>query len=342
MKNFLFLLTVITLSSAPTMAQDDLYFTPKKESAAEKAAQREARRRHMQDAYWVGSDRPVDEYNRHKRPMRPRREGSFRSTYSMIADSVVADSSMADVIRFVPGDGTVPDSAALDSMAIARCQPMPAPRYGEEEPYYDDDDPYFDGDDYRYSRRLGLYYGYPGYYSPWFYGRYYYPSAYWYYDPWYDPWYYGYAGWYDPWYYGYGWGGWYRPWYYGYGWGGPHYHGGGGYYAGHTGTLGRYDRGHRFDNDRPSVTGSAGTNRRIATGSGRSYTNGSSTFGSRRDGTRSSSSSFGTQTRSSSSFGSSRSGSSFGSSRSGGFGGGSRGGGFGGGSRGGGGHGGRR
>lgn len=341
MKQFILLLTLILGFGTRVSAQDDLYFTPKKESEQVKQARREAQRRHMQGTYWVGSNRGIDEYNR-RRGHKPPRRGSFRSEYEAIADSVVADSTMADVITFTPGDGTVPDSVAIDSSMVA---PMPyydGTVYGEEGycPGPDDDN-YYDDDCY-YSRRLGLYYGYPGYYRPWFYGRYYYPSAYWYMDPWYDPWYYGYAGWYDPWYYGYGWGGWYRPWYHYYGWGGPHYHGGGGYYAGHTGTLGRYDRGHRFDNDRPSVAGSAGTNRRIATGSGRSYTNGSSTFGSRRDGTRSSSSSFGTQTRSSSSFGSSRSGSSFGSSRSGGFGGGSRGGGFGGGSRGGGGHGGRR
>jgi len=341
MRNFLFLLSAITLWSASATAQDDLYFTPKKESAAEKTARQQARQRRMEGTYWVGSNRDADEYNRHRGPARPRR-GSFRSEYSVIADSVVGDSTMADVINFVAGDGTVPDSAAIDTAMMVGRAPMRGTRYGAEGYYPDDDEPYDDGDDYCYSRRLGLYYGYPGYYHPWMYGRYYYPSAYWYYDPWYDPWYYGYAGWYDPWYYGYGWGGWYRPWYGYYGWGYPHYHGGGVHYAGHTGTLGRYDRGNRFDMERPGAAGTTTASRRRATGAGRSYSNGSSTFGSRR-GTSGTTRSYGNQrSSSSSSFGTSRSGSSFGSSRSGGMG--SRGGGgFGGGSRGGGGsHGGRR
>lgn len=342
MKHLLFLLVVIMLSSGEVNAQDDLYFTPKKESAAEKAARRDAEKRRMQDAYWCGSSRGVDEYNRHQSRPRSPRQGSFRSSYSAIADSIVGDSTMADVIQFEAGDGTVPEITPNDSATMAKVPPMRGERYGEEG-YYPNEEWYDDGDDdFVCSRRLGLYYGYPGYYSPWFYGRYYYPSAYWYYDPWYDPWYYGYAGWYDPWYYGYGWGGWYRPWHYYYGWGGPHYHGGGGYYAGHTGTLARYDRHGGYDRERPSVTGQSGTLRRSGMGAGSYRTNGTSTFGSRRGSTRSTTS-FNTQSRSTTSFNpGSRSGSSFGSSRSGGFSGGSRGG-FGGGSRGGGGsHGGRR
>lgn len=327
MKKILFLLTMITLPPALAEAQDDLYFTPKKESEAAKTARKEAEKRSMADTYWVGSPRGIDEYN-HRPGRPPRRPGTFRSTYQAIADSVMQDSTLADVITFEPGGLAEPDTVPIDTAIMA---PPPCPGdgfYGEEEPYDDPDDCYF-------SRRLGLYYGYPGYYRPWFYGHYYYPSAYWYYDPWYDPWYYGYAGWYYPWYYGYGWGGWYSPWY-------GHYAGTGWHHSGHAGTLGRYDRHNGFDNERPGITGTAGTTRRIATGSGRTRTNGTSTFGSRRSGTRSSATYGNSSGSSRSSASQSRSGASFGSSRSGSMG--SRGGGgFGGGSRGGGGgRGGRR
>lgn len=340
MKHFLILLTAIMLSPVVADAQDDLYFTPKKESDTEKSARKNARPRRQESTYWVGSRRGVDEYNR--RPgCPPRRPGTFRSSYQAIADSVVADSALADVITFEPGDGTIPDSMAIDTAMMV---PMPpecgGPRCGGEDccpgdGFYGEEEPYDDPGDCYFSRRLGLYYGYPGYYRPWFYGHYYYPSAYWYYDPWYDPWYYGYAGWYYPWYHGYGWGGWYSPWY-------GHYAGTGWHHSGHTGTLGRYDRHNGYDNERPGMTGTAETTRRIATGSGRTRTNGTSTFGSRRSGTRSSATYGNSSGSSRSSASQSRSGASFGSSRSGSMG--SRGGGgFGGGSRGGGGgRGGRR
>lgn len=138
----------------------------------------------------LGSDRDVDEYNRR----------SLRSYYQKIKTDSIGD----DIISFTEGDGNYPDTI-----------------------YVEDIDSY---DDYLYSRRMGRFDGFYGWYDPYFYGywgwgRPYWRSAYW---GWYDPWYYGYTGWYDPWfygyygYYGYGW-----P-YYGYwgGWYGHRYHGG--------------------------------------------------------------------------------------------------------------------
>lgn len=281
-----------------------------------------------------GSERDVDEYNRRH----------LRSYYQKIG----TDSLGNDVIEFEEGTEGAPDTIYV---------------YGS----------YDDFDDFAYSRRMGYFDGFHGWYNPYFYsywgwGRPYWRSYYWgWYDPWFDPWYDSWYGWYDPWYrgyYGYGYYGWgwlYRPYYHG-GWGGwyPPY-GGIAYRGGHTGT---------FNHGRPTVanrtgrtttgtfggarTGTFGSRSAATSSPNRVYRDGSTggsngRFGGTRS-TGSSSRSSGTYSQpsrssssSSGSFGSSRSGGlgsggSIGGGRSGGFGGSS----VGGGSRSGGGFGGRR
>ena len=175
------------------MAQDDdLYFTPSKKAAKTSSSVEN------KPAYYVGSNRDVDEYNR---------RGKFRSTYQKIG----VDSLGNDIIEFQAGTGIYPDSTYVDTMWVS-----PKQKYQDDE-------------DYAYSRRMSRWDGYYGWYDPWFYGHWgYRPWGYW---GWYDPWYYSYYGWYDPWYYGYygypwyyGWGP-YDPWYYGYyGYGSDHKH----------------------------------------------------------------------------------------------------------------------
>ena len=200
---FLFLSALIGVMPLSMAAQDDdLYFTPKKSSEPEMSA-RHDRVSYDRPAYYCGSNRNVDEYNR---------RGKLKSYYQKVG----TDSLGNDIIEFREGDGTY-GKADLDSTITI---------YPGSERYYDDDD-----SDFAYSRRMGRFDGFYGYWDPTFYGSYW-GSPYWrgyygWYDPWYDPWYYGsyYSGWY---------GGWYNPWYYGYyGWGWPHYGWGGWYAPGH-------------------------------------------------------------------------------------------------------------
>lgn len=179
----------LAMSSAVSAQSDDMYFVPKKEAKTTQPVKAAPRER---PTYYAGRDCDVDEYNRRNR---------WRSSYQKID----GDSVGSDVIDFSEGDGRYVCPEEMDSMGV-----------------YDDAAPYCDADDMEYecSRNLGRFYGYYGWYDPFFYG--YWHSPYWrsYYG-WYDPWYYG---WYDPWYYG-GWYGWGYP--YGYAWAGwhpVHYH----------------------------------------------------------------------------------------------------------------------
>lgn len=145
------------------MAQDDdLYFTPKKKVAASTSAKSKVET--DKPAYYVGSDRDVDEYNR---------RGQYWSHYQKIG----TDEKGNDIIEFQKGRGVYPDSTYIDTTFVGR--------------YYDT---VVDEDDYTYCRRMSRW---DGWYDPWFY------SYRWGYGPywrayWYDPWYYG--GWYDPWF----------------------------------------------------------------------------------------------------------------------------------------------
>jgi hypothetical protein len=208
MKKFILFTVLAGVMPLTLLAQDDdLYFTPKK--TVETTTLREHKTQER-SAYYCGSNRDVDEYNRH---------GNFRSYYQKIGTDSVGN----DIIEFHVGDGNYPDSLA------------------EETPYVrSNSNQYYNGydDDYLYCRRMGYFDGFYGWYNPYFY-------SYWGYGPywnvgwgWYDPWYYGY---YNPWYYD-SWYGWGYP-YYGYGWGGYYNHN----YAwtGGTGT-----RNHGFVNPR--------------------------------------------------------------------------------------------
>lgn len=308
MKRMSIVIAMLAVLPAAMQAQsDDMYFVPKKSKVAP------APRRHAVDeapAYYIGSNRDVDEYNRRAR---------FRSSYQRIAN----DSTSTDVIDFQGGSGIYPDSTYVDSTTVY------------SRPGYDGSDVCYSDDDYRYCRRMQMF---DGWYDPFFYGYYAYGMPYYWrtrWGGWYDPWLCGYAGWYGPWdygWYGYGWP-YYSSYYWG-GWGYPHYWGAPAvaYRRGHTGTLGYYDRSNY-----------AGGVRRPGRGSGVYYggsgssayrgTNPNTTFGTRRSPSSSSfgnngNNTFGTvryqqpSTPSSSSFGGGRGGGSFGGGRGGAVGGG--------------------
>lgn len=338
------------------VAQDDLYFTPKKKTAVKQTVVVEPE---DAPAYYAGSNRDIDEYNR---------RGKFRSSFEKIG----TDSLGNDIIEFHVGSGVYPDSIAVDSAFVFNDYNAIAQDYS----VYDD---MSDDDSYTYTRRMSRW---DDFYDPWFFGYYGY-RPYWYpyhgwssYYGWYSPWYTGWYGWYDPWYYG-----WYDPWFYGYGWGYPYYgywggwYGYGGYahYGSHHYASGTHNHGRpsysnasygtrtsqsvaysngRFGGSRNTPSGNRASNTGISTVNRRSassgvYSNqngnfgGSRSSGSSSSSSRSSSPSYSAPARSSSSSSSSSSGfgggGSFGGSRSGGSmgssGGGSRsggGGGFGG------------
>lgn len=188
---FLVLIGTLPLSMA---AQDDLYFTPKK---SDKKISSSYEKIEPEQVYYSGSDRDVDEYNRHG--------------VSSYFQKIGTDSLGNDVIEFHGSNGDVSDTLHI--------YPGTSINYNVDE-------------DYSYSRHMSRYDDY--YWSdPWLYGYYGY-SPYWHARwGWYNPWY---AGWYDPWYYGYGfgWTGWGYPYYHNHwnwGWSRPVYA-----YRGHTGT----------------------------------------------------------------------------------------------------------
>lgn len=322
MKKVNLVLMLLSLASSGVKAQsDDMYFVPKK--VVKRATPHIAN--DDRPAYYVGSDRDIDEYNRHSR---------LHSSYKMIEGN---DSTANDIISFDATDGVYPDSIAADSLAVTVPQKSRAGRRD-----YDDD--------FTICRRMQMF---DGFYDPWLYGYvgcydpFYAPywAAGW--GPWgyYDPWLYGYSGFWGPW--RYGWGGYCGyPYYSAYwgGWGWP------GYWArpavavrgGHTGTLGYYDRSHyagttrRSDRDyRRGISNNGNTYGFRTYGNGRSYggTDSQMTIGTRRSNTNAFGNNNGFQQSPSSSFGGSRG--SFGGG-GGSFGGGSRGGGaMGGGMRGG-------
>ena len=193
------LISVLFASMPLTMmAQDDMYFTPSKQSKVQSKVED---LNTEEPTYYSGSDRDVDEYNR---------RGKLSSYYQKIGE----DSLGNDVIVFHTGDGTY-DTSKADTV------------YKGSGSYYGDDD-------FAYSRRMSRFdgfYGYYPWYDPWYapwYDPWYYGYGYgwsWRYG-WYSPYYYGYYGWGYP-YYRYGWG---YPYYYG--WGYPRYYG----YYGHAGT----------------------------------------------------------------------------------------------------------
>ena len=304
MKKMYLLAILIAAMPLTSMAQDDLYFNPKKEAkekAEKKAAlqkayeQQRARRDSIYSLFWSGSNRGVDEYNR---------GGHFLSHY----EKVGTDSLGNDIIQFHVGKGVAPDSIYDDAYF--------AQKYANQD------------EDFARTRDMSRW---DGYYDPWFYDYYGYGPYYWrsrmwgwhnpwrygYYAGWYDPWF---DPWYDPWYYGYaGWyGGWYDPWYYG--WGGPWYWGGPmiGHvsYGGFAGNK-RYNNPGNIDGANHRYNGVAGNNPNTYT----RRSNSNTSFGQRRDNgnfNSNNNSSWGSRSNSGFSNGGSFGGGSFGGGRSGG------------------------
>ncbi len=170
---------LVSILPVASNAQDDMYFSPKKNKVEKKAKVGY----NDSPTYYSGSNRSVDEYNRR----------GYGSYYHELDDDSIGN----DIIDFY---GSVPDSTCMGKGNISKRN------------YEYDDDDY----DYAYSRRMRYFDDFFWYDDPWLYGYSYYgpyysfgwgrPWRYGYYGGWYDPWYYGYYGWYDPWFYG-----WNRP-----------------------------------------------------------------------------------------------------------------------------------
>ena len=198
MKKLVLLTILMGVLPLSMMAQDDMYFTPKKGAKEVKSAA-VSKVNDDKPVYHSGSNRNVDEYNR---------RGKFGSYFEKIG----TDSLGNDIIEFHSS------AEDLDTLAV----------YPYESVQYDPED------DYTYSRRMNWFDDFYWYdpwffrysaYSPYFYGHWglWDPFYYSWYDPWYSPYYYG---WYGPWaynWYGPGWGGYGRYRMY-HGWGLPSYH----------------------------------------------------------------------------------------------------------------------
>ena len=193
MKKLILISLLIGALPLSMVAQDDdLYFVPKKKSAAEKVTSNYGQPR---ETYYSGSNRSVDDYNRRK------------SSYEPL------DSASSDIIDFSGELGVYPDS--LEDFKLTKKME----RFDDYS--LSDNEAYWAG--YQQARSDMLWH------SPWYYRTYGWYNWYdpWYYTSWriglYDPWYYGPAGW----YYGGWYGGWWDPWYdslyYGYYWGYPYY-----------------------------------------------------------------------------------------------------------------------
>lgn len=160
----IFITALCCFAISSVKAQDDMYFTPKKNEIKEKKQEK--------ITYYRGSTRNVDEYNR---------RGKFASAYF----NLDSDTLYNDVIDFHADSAFVDNSDSINGNV-------------------DFDYSYTPEDDYVYTRRMCRYddfYWYDPWWYGWYgYGPYWYGSPYWYagwwYDPWYSPWYYG---WYRPW-----------------------------------------------------------------------------------------------------------------------------------------------
>ena len=205
MKVFFIIAMTLSFVTITVTAQDDLYFTPaKKKTKAQREAEKRAVREDIAGTYYCGSNRNVDEYNR---------RGAFASHYEVLG----TDSTGNDIIEFVPGDGSYPDSVSTVTPDASSLYSSPSYNYDEDE-------------DYKYSRRMMEYDGYYPYWTAgrWFCSPWFYRSAYW---CWNDPWYWNYSWyWNDPWYWNYSWY-WNDPWY----WHGGHW----GHYPHYVGMVHR-------------------------------------------------------------------------------------------------------
>lgn len=237
MNKLLITILIAHLMPLSLLAQDDdLYFVPKEKKEAPKVKPKRTYA-DLQQTYYCGSGRDVDEYNR-----RP----SVRTLDSF--EKIGIDSLGNDVYRFESDNDSVPER---------RGRRIEAGSYD-----YDDEG------DYKYTRRMRRYDGYDchgmdysdycesynsGYNNGYMDGMMSWNISFGWYDPWwYSSRFYGWSGWYNAYYFG----GWYNPWYYGWGWYDPWWHGGYyrpiyrySYYSGYSGTRnhsrGAYGTGSR-------------------------------------------------------------------------------------------------
>lgn len=220
MKKLILFTLLLGMTPYKMLAQDDMYIIPSKLAADKRSTERT----NDSEVTYSGSDRDVDEYNRH---------GKYWSHYQKIG----TDDKGNDIIEFQKGRGVYPDSTYIDTTFVGK--------------YYDT---MVDDDDFEYTRRMSRW---DGFYDPWLYDSYrwraypYRRGGWGFYDPWNAPWYYGYTGFYNPWYsswyggyYGF-YDPWYNPWYYGYGgWYGSCYDGWYGYpYVGYGRGYARVSAG---------------------------------------------------------------------------------------------------
>ena len=129
MKKFILISVLAGVLPLSLMAQDDdLYFTPKKDAATNSY--------NKYDNY-SGSNRNVDEYNRHAK---------FWRHYQKIG----TDNKGNDIIQFTQGNGLYPDSTYIDTTFVGNYYSQMANN----------------DDDYRYSQRMSRW---DGFYDPWYY-----------------------------------------------------------------------------------------------------------------------------------------------------------------------------
>lgn len=239
MKRIIFILVLVGAIPLSLLAQDDdMYYVPGKSQQSDKS---DRQNESEQPTYYCGSDRDVDEYNR---------RGRVRSYYQKIG----SDSLGNDIIEFHEGDGTYGSSGMNDTVYV----------YPGSEQYYDDSD-----FDYTYSRYLGRFDGFYGWYDPYF--SFYWRGPYW--------WGYDYY-WYDPLYYGY-----YSPWYW-YGWHSPYYYGWHGWHGWRPSYYYSYSRPTGTTNHSTGSWHSSGRRTSGFSGYRGSYRNTSSSFGNRNNGYR--------------------------------------------------------
>ena len=236
MKKFFMISVLMGALPLSMVAQDDLYFVPKKKSAEV-----------------VEVTTPIN--NR------------VKSQYE-----VIANDSTSDIIAFDGEKGIYPDSIITEDYELTkRMQRFEDYDLSDNAAFWAGYHLGRDTWNWGLSWHSPWYYTrygwYGGWYDPWYYG-YYDPFYYGYYG-WRDPWYYGWYGYYDPWYYGY-----YNSWRYGYyGYydlGYPYYttvyYGGAPRrysYTGNTGTINRNGSTHGYfagDRSKASHTYSSSVN----------------------------------------------------------------------------------
>ena len=133
MKKFVLVSLLVGVLPIAANAQDDMYFSPKKN----KAEKQTTIERKDIPTYYIGSNRDVDEYNRR----------GLGSCYQEIGN----DSTGHDIIDFY---GNVPDSTYSRKGKL------------KQRSYEFDDDGY----DYAYSRRMRYFDDFFWYDDPWLYG----------------------------------------------------------------------------------------------------------------------------------------------------------------------------